>query len=339
MMKPLISAVIPVYQVENYLRRCIDSVRAQTLDDWEIILVDDASSDRSGEICDAYGEEDPRIKVIHQSHQGLGAARNTGMKQCSGTCLYFLDSDDYIAPDAFEQMHRIMEEEHADIVTAGHNRVEPGKKVHCDSLGWPEFSDDQAVKTAVVQNVLPNFAWGKLYLRSLWEGISFPEGVLVEDMYAVPKVFARASHPAVIKTPLYFYSHENPGSIMNGMGDQYIRIRYGRFGGWRVHEEVAAKVCPDCRDECAARAVKAGIRAYLLNAGISALSEWEKQDIRRYLHARNRVPLPMETKFIRHLILTDSALLPSLGKAARELVCYQQKRRMEKIYPHEERGV
>ena len=266
-MNPLISVVIPVYQTETYLRRCVSSVLAQTLKDWEIILVDDGSKDGAGAMCDAYAAEDPRIHTIHQQNQGLGAARNTGMKQCRGKYLYFLDSDDYLDLNAFSRLYDMMKEKNAQIVMAGHSRAESDGQIHDDSAGWPECPDDQAVRTAVIRNQLPNFAWGKLYLRSLWEGIDFPRDVLVEDMYVMPRVFVRASHIEVIREPLYFYSHENKNSIMNGTGDQYIRIRYGRFGGWKIHEEAAAEICPEWQDECAEKAVRSGIRAYMLNEG------------------------------------------------------------------------
>jgi glycosyltransferase involved in cell wall biosynthesis len=331
-MMPLISVVVPVYQVEKYIRRCLDSVIGQTLREWEMIVVDDGSEDRSGLICDEYTERDSRIRVIHQKNRGLGAARNEGMKQCRGTWLYFLDSDDYLAPEAFFLLYKTVTEKKADLAVAGHNRVESDGRVHCDSSGWPSFSSDADIRTAVIRNSLPNFAWGKLYLRRLWEGISFPENVLVEDMYVLPWVFARASHMAVMKTPLYFYSHENRNSIMNGTGDAYIRIRYGRFGGWRVHEQAAAEVCPEYCGECAMKAIKAGIRALLLNAGIHGLTAWEEQDIRRYLQARNHMALPAGERVMRHLILHRSARLPLLGRLSRELVNKQQTRRMKRLY-------
>lgn len=331
-MNPLISVVIPVYQTETYLRRCVSSVLAQTLKDWEIILVDDGSKDGAGAMCDAYAAEDPRIHTIHQQNQGLGAARNTGMKQCRGKYLYFLDSDDYLDLNAFSRLYDMMKEKNAQIVMAGHSRAESDGQIHDDSAGWPECPDDQAVRTAVIRNQLPNFAWGKLYLRSLWEGIDFPRDVLVEDMYVMPRVFVRASHIEVIREPLYFYSHENKNSIMNGTGDQYIRIRYGRFGGWKIHEEAAAEICPEWQDECAEKAVRSGIRAYMLNVGGNALSVWEEQEIRQYLHGRKHLALPWEARFMRHMILSDSPCLLVLGRAARALVRRQQKERMEKWY-------
>ena len=136
-------------------------------------------------------------------------------------------------------------------------------------------------------------------------------------MYVMPRVFVRASHIEVIREPLYFYSHENKNSIMNGTGDQYIRIRYGRFGGWKVHEEAAAEICPEWQDECAEKAVRSGIRAYMLNVGENAISVWEEQEIRQYLQGRKHLSLPWEVRFMRHMILSDSPCLPVLGQAAR----------------------
>lgn len=337
-MIPAISLVVPVYQTERYIRRCVDSVLAQTLKDWEMILVDDGSEDRSGLICDEYAEKDPRISVIHQTNQGLGAARNEGMKQCRGTWLYFLDSDDYLAPEALERMWQTAETQKAGLVMAGHSRVEADGRIHCDSSDWPDFSDDASIRTAVIRNRLPNFAWGKLYLRTLWDGILFPVHVLVEDMYVMPRVFIRAAHIAVMKEPLYFYSHENQDSIMNGTGETYIRIRYGRFGGWRAHEEAAAGVCPEYGGECAVKAVKNGLRACLLNAGTGALTAWEVQDILRYLQAKIHVTVPLGERLMRSLILGHSSLLPVLGRLSRDLVRRQQAHRLKRFYDRREGG-
>lgn len=113
---PAVSVVIPVYNVEQYLCECVDSVLAQTLQDFEIILVDDGATDSSGTICDRYGQQDPRIRVIHQPNGGLSAARNTGLDAAAGEYVYFLDSDDYIAPYALEHLRELAVKEQADVV-------------------------------------------------------------------------------------------------------------------------------------------------------------------------------------------------------------------------------
>lgn len=111
-----ISVVIPVYNVEAYLRECVDSVLAQTLQDYEIILVDDGATDSSGAICDEYARQDARIRVIHQPNGGLSAARNTGLDAATGKYIYFLDSDDYIRQDSLKLLFNLAEQEHADVV-------------------------------------------------------------------------------------------------------------------------------------------------------------------------------------------------------------------------------
>lgn len=113
---PAVSVVIPVYNVEQYLCECVDSVLNQTMQDFEIILVDDGATDSSGMICDQYAQQDPRIRVIHQSNGGLSAARNTGLDAASGTYVYFLDSDDYIVSHALEQLRELAEKEDANVV-------------------------------------------------------------------------------------------------------------------------------------------------------------------------------------------------------------------------------
>ena len=115
-MNPAISVVIPVYNVEAYLRECVDSVLCQTMQDFEIILIDDGATDSSGAICDEYGTKDSRIRVIHQPNGGLSAARNTGLDAAIGEYVYFLDSDDYIKPYALEHLLQLAKKENADVV-------------------------------------------------------------------------------------------------------------------------------------------------------------------------------------------------------------------------------
>ena len=113
---PVVSVIIPVYNVEKYLEECIDSVLAQTYQNIEIILVDDGSTDSSGLICDRYAEKNTNISVIHQKNSGLSAARNSGLNKANGDYIYFLDSDDYISADAIEKLFSIAENDKSDIV-------------------------------------------------------------------------------------------------------------------------------------------------------------------------------------------------------------------------------
>lgn len=331
--KEIVSIVIPVYKVEKYLRRCLNSVIQQTYPAWEMILVDDGSPDRCGAICENYAARDGRIRVIHQKNNGLSAARNVGMKHCGGKYLLFVDSDDYLAADALEFLVRRAEEGPYDIVMAGHYRVEPDGSTPDQSVGWKESSDCSQIRRDILCNRLPNFAWGKLYLRSLWEGVLFPRGRLVEDLYAVACVFYAAESACVCKRPLYYYSHENVGSIMNRPDlDNYIRIRYGRFLGWREHEKLAAQMEPDCVTVCAAEALCAGVRALVLDTEKTALSEEDRAEIEHYVRMHQDVRISPRFRFLMHCVVhKDQRMLRLLGKLQRKIVQRQMQRRYEKL--------
>ena len=116
---PKISVIVPVYKVEKYIHKCVDSILNQTFSDIEVILVDDGTPDRCGEICDAYGEQDSRVKVIHKENGGLSDARNAGMPHASGEYIIFIDSDDYIESDMLEYMYTRLTEAGADMATCG----------------------------------------------------------------------------------------------------------------------------------------------------------------------------------------------------------------------------
>ena len=165
---PLISIVVPVYKVEMFLTRCIESVLHQTYTNWELILVDDGSPDRCGDMCDAYARKDTRIFVVHQKNKGVSGARNHGMKNCHGKYLYFLDSDDYIAPETFTVLLSYALQEKAEIIMHGHYYVTSGGKVQ-SAVDWKPSKNVEKIRKDILSNKIPNFVCGKLFLRCLWE--------------------------------------------------------------------------------------------------------------------------------------------------------------------------
>lgn len=172
--KELISVIVPVYRAERFLPRCIDSLLRQTYPQLEILLIDDGSPDRCGEICDEYQRRDPRIRVMHQENCGVSETRNRGLQEARGELIYFLDSDDYLPDHALARLHQIMQEKDADIVIGGHSRIEPDGYVHCDSDNWQETEDSGRIKEMILRNQLPNFVCAKLSRRWVWDGIVFP---------------------------------------------------------------------------------------------------------------------------------------------------------------------
>lgn len=222
-MKSLISVIIPVYQVEPYLKHCIESVINQTYRNLEIILVDDGSVDGSGEICNQYADKDNRIKVIHQENRGLSEARNRGIDIARGEYLSFVDSDDWIDMRFIEIMYEISIEAECDIVQCNFQNViddsseEDKHKGNYTIYSSREFS----IATYTLLSWRCSVAWNKLYKASLFEGIRYPIGKIHEDEFTTYKLIWRANNIAVTNTRLYFY-RQRTDSIM---GSSYYSKR------------------------------------------------------------------------------------------------------------------
>lgn len=205
--QPLVSIVIPVYNVQDYLTECVDSAVEQTYKNLEIILVDDGSTDKSGSLCDEWKNKDSRIKVIHKKNGGQSDARNVGIKECTGKYIFFLDSDDLIDKITIEKMVSIAEKEHAEIVTTD---LLPFfdiiKKKNTDEIQFDVVSTVEAMKRMFLNNGVTLSAGGKFYLKDLWKDIKFPEGLLYEDYATSFYVFGKSNNVAIINnTSLYYY--------------------------------------------------------------------------------------------------------------------------------------
>ena len=206
----LISIVVPIYKVEKYLPNCLNSLINQTYQNWEAILVDDGSPDRSGEICDEYAARDNRFKVIHKKNGGLSSARNASLRFIRGDYVLYLDSDDFIHNQALEYLYGIAIDNNADIVQCDYVRGE-------DSV-FPSISLDGRVDLYDNRTIFKTFAskintCGKLYKRDVIGEIKFPEGVINEDDFTTWKFYYRAKRIAITSVPLYYYTI-NPHSIM-----------------------------------------------------------------------------------------------------------------------------
>ena len=218
---PLISVIVPVYKVAQYLHRCNDSILAQTYTNLEIILVDDGSPDRSGEICDEYATKDSRIKVIHQENRGLSAARNAGLDICTGAYIAFVDSDDYIMPQMYEQMLAASQDHNVDICVCqwqyecpdGTLVIDPSK-IDTTILGvksavhFAEYLYKKQYESGTVCVV-----WNKLYKRKVLSDISFL-GRYVEDERIHNFILSRDYSVMVIPELLYIYC-QNVDSLTN----------------------------------------------------------------------------------------------------------------------------
>ncbi len=218
MKKGLISVIIPVYNCEPYLKKCVESVVNSDYKNLQIILIDDGSTDGSSELCDKLSLEDARIEVIHKANGGPGpsSARNAGLDAAEGEYIAFVDSDDFIMPNMISDMYNIAITEHCDIVKIGmltttvENVV--GKKVS----EYCVIDKKEAVRNVSEKDVSWSTVCGKLYLSSLFIGLRFPLGRYYEDEYMAPKLFYASEKVAISETQGYIYMQRKNDSVMRG---------------------------------------------------------------------------------------------------------------------------
>ena len=209
---PEISIIVPVYNVEKYLTRCIDSILNQTFTDFELILVDDGSTDKSGVICDKYSKIDSRIKVIHSKNEGAAQARNYGLDIAKGKFIGFVDSDDYINRDMYQILYENINKYNCDICVCGHQSFQDKVKVSFEDSKEEiiEFDNKLALKNYFLdyednERVMYTIMWDKLYRRELFKNLRFPKGKICEDGYVIYKLLYNSKKIIYINKILYYY--------------------------------------------------------------------------------------------------------------------------------------
>ncbi len=209
-----ISVIIPIYNVEKYLPQCLDSIINQTYTNLEIILVNDGSTDSSPKICDEYAAKDPRIKVIHKKNGGLSDARNAGYQEVTGDYLAFVDSDDMVALDLYNNLLETAVFYNADIVECGFVKFIDEKDLQklSSQNTADEFGTEEALEL-LMKEELKQVVWNKIYKKEVVNSFLFEKGKIHEDEFWTYKIFARAKKIVKLSTPLYFYRQQNE-SIM-----------------------------------------------------------------------------------------------------------------------------
>ena len=206
----LISVIVPVYNVESYVAECIESIQNQTYMNLEIILVNDGSTDASGDICDQYAAYDERIQVIHKENAGVSAARNTGIESANGDYIGFVDSDDYIAPTMYEDMLKLMAEHDLDIIECTAFRNNGDTNIEgCNDGSLEIFNRDEALKMAMYDCFVA--VWSQLYKRRVISDVRFPVGRKFEDSVVSYLFIANTKRVGHINRCLYYY-RLNPNS-------------------------------------------------------------------------------------------------------------------------------
>ena len=215
-MNDKVSIIVPIYNVENYLERCIISIINQTYTNLEIILVDDGSTDNCPNICEKYKKQDNRITVIHKKNGGLSDARNKGIDIASGKYIYFIDSDDYMHLNTIEFLLNSVKETDADISCCSYLLFYDNQKLTVSTKNekYKCFDSETALKNLLYQKGCTNSAWGKLYKTVLFDDIRFPVGQICEDLPVIYRLFHKANKVCISSAQFYYY-YQRVNSIIN----------------------------------------------------------------------------------------------------------------------------
>lgn len=279
----MISVVVPVYQVENYLHRCVDSILNQTYRDLEVILVDDGSPDDSSVICDEYAEKDSRVKVIHQKNAGAAAARNVGLRNAKGDFVAFVDADDWLEKDMYQRLSDALISQNADIACSGCyvDEKDSSEALTIDVLKYN--SPKEFLQGAITgQNHALIALWSKLYRRQVFDGVSFVEGITSDDCVIAIDICAKQPKLVILSEAYYHYNHDNDGSITKNKIAP--RAAYGKFlwlTKWLnlpadFHTDTVVNVAEKNR-------LKFALRAYEMNYVKSTLSAERTNEIVEFL--------------------------------------------------------
>ena len=267
----LVSIIVPVYKVEPFLRRCLDSAVGQSYENVEVIVVDDGSPDGCPAICDEYAARDPRVRVIHQANQGLSAARNAGLEAARGEWLYFMDSDDWCETDIVGRCVEKAADTGADLVIFDHRR-EGDVKQGLIEVGMPEGAHSAYdALVALYEDRIDFGVWHFVFRKSLFDGIRFPEGRICEDVAIMFRLFEAARSVYVLHEVGYHYVYNRPGGItdtndMNGWEFEHTLLML----------EHAKRERPELVAAAEARAVRRAALHSVLLAGYGTLDDLRK---------------------------------------------------------------
>ena len=233
-MKDIISIIIPVYNVEKYLEKCIQSILKQTYKNIQIILVDDGSTDNSGKICDEFKNKDNRIIVIHKKNGGLSEARNVGIENATGKYIAFVDSDDYVLKDMYETLYKNLIANDADISICKYQYIKEEEKVDlkADTKDIVVMNNLQAMKELLLNKNITNHTWNKLYKKEIFDNIKFPVGKKYEDIDVMYLLFERSSKIVYQDTTKYIYINREESILHNKnpkLIQDYITIVNNRY--------------------------------------------------------------------------------------------------------------
>lgn len=291
--KPLISIIVPVYNVERYLEQCISSIVGQTFQQWELLLIDDGSTDGSGKICDEFASQDDRIRVVHKPNSGQADSRNVALKMAEADIIGYVDADDWVEPDMYETLYQTMIQNDADISMCGFFWSFKNKeKVSCKGGETVVFTREEAVNLILDDKVIQSYLWDKLFRRNVIN-TDMPKSLFFEDFSTLFKWFMNANKVALAKVPKYHY-RQRLSSTVNDVDPEkkyhYFLAAQERFN---YFDEQALLSYGLNKRKCQSKVAYLGTKASkeIARASIDETEalvylEKIKEDLKRYLPVR-----------------------------------------------------
>ncbi|WP_430786418.1 glycosyltransferase family 2 protein [Virgibacillus flavescens] len=305
MQKNKVSVVVPIYKVEKYICRCINSIINQTYANLEIILVNDGSPDNSGRIADSYQENNPkRIKVIHKENGGLSDARNIGMELATGEYIMFVDSDDWLDTTMIETMMNIILEFDADVVQSAfyyayQEKLLMDNRKRNTSFYLNLYDNKSLMHELVLNEKVKNFAWGKLYKTEMVRHVPFEKGVLFEDVFWAHQVMYKVKRFVSLNKPMYYYFQRDDSIVAN-----YSTKNLDMIKGLKKRHRFIAEFYPDLINESFKMILKSSLIHYnlLLLNRIQDPSGIHRKEIQQYIqnHYQSLIEAAREDKQLRN---------------------------------------
>lgn len=250
---PLISVIVPVYNADKYLKKCLDSIVHQTYRNLEIILIDDGSTDSSGKICNEYSKKDDRIIVVHLDNCGVSSARNYGLEIAKGEYIGFVDSDDYISEEMFETLFHAMEEDGSDFACCNYIQInEEGIPFEGQQLPIKDecITASEAWKCFILWGCYYVAPWNKLYKAKIFENLRFPAGKRYEDLYIFQDIIDQCDKISQVSKALYYYVRNKESFTLQQFNAQEFDFAEAML---RIYQHAKRKHCIELKNYCVQR--------------------------------------------------------------------------------------
>lgn len=285
------SIIVPVYNTERYLKKCIDSILIQKFSDFELILVDDGSEDSCGDMCDKYAEYDSRVRVIHKKNMGVSAARNDGLDKALGDYILFVDSDDWIENDCLETLNDVITD-NIDVVVFGLKKFLKNKI----DIILPELHvKSKEIKEKLISDEYKAWACNKCYRRSLFSNVRFKVGIYYEDIYTLPRMIYKAKSIVSIKQALYCYNQMNANSITN---DTTSLKMYDLVMARKENSDFAYKNNLGCFQKCVFKMVCEAMNCVILQTSDRKLSKEQEKSLMEIIQNNKEIILATRNSYM-----------------------------------------